>query len=411
MSSPAPSNTSGDGGPVRNGPRRSAMRFIILLGFVSLFADMTYEAARSASGPFLAMLGASATAVGVIAGLGELIGYGLRIFSGIVSDKTRRYWLITIIGYTVNLLAVPALALAGRWEVAAVLMMTERLGKALRNPARDAMLSHATQQVGRGWGFGVHEAMDQIGAMTGPMIVTIVLAWKGSYTHAFAALAIPALIALTVLAAARIIYPRPDTLESSPVAAGRTKGKAGFAPPFWLYVVAIGLVAAGFVDFPLAAFHVKKLGMMQDKWIPLVYSGAMGIDALTALILGRMYDRKGLPVLIVTIAATAWFAPFVFSTNLGWMLAGMALWGISLGAQESVVRAVVSEMVPADRRGTGYGVFNTGFGIAWFAGSALMGFLYDRSLTAMIAFSIAAQVASLPLLYTVHKRMRALEAR
>ncbi|MBP2681610.1 MAG: major facilitator superfamily 1 [Candidatus Krumholzibacteriota bacterium] len=379
------------------------MRFIILLGFVSLFADMTYEAARSASGPFLAMLGASATAVGVLAGLGELIGYGLRIVSGIVSDKTKRYWLITIVGYTVNLLAVPALALAGRWEVAAVLMMTERLGKALRNPARDAMLSHATQQVGRGWGFGLHEAMDQIGAMTGPMIVTIVLAWKGSYTYAFAALAFPALLALIVLAAARITYPHPETLESS----APSVRKAGFGPAFWLYVAAIGLVAAGFVDFPLAAFHVKKLGMMEDQWIPLIYSGAMGIDALTALVLGRMYDKKGLPVLLVAIAATAWFAPFVFSSNVGWMLAGMALWGIGLGAQESVVRAVVSEMVPADRRATGYGVFNTGFGIAWFAGSALMGFLYDRSIAAMVVFSIAAQIASLPLLYGVHKRLRA----
>jgi MFS family permease len=387
------------------------MRFIILLGFVSLFADMTYEAARSAAGPFLAMLGASATAVGVLAGLGELIGYGLRIVSGIVSDRTRRYWLITIVGYTVNLLAVPALALAGRWEIAAVLMMTERLGKALRNPARDAMLSHATHQVGRGWGFGIHEAMDQIGAVTGPMIVTIVLAWKGSYTHAFAALAVPAVIALMVLAAARIMYPRPDTLESPAGAAQHAPGKAGFAPPFWLYVAAIGLVAAGFVDFPLAAFHVKKLGMMEDKWIPLVYSGAMGVDAITALVLGRLYDKKGLPVLIGAIAATAWFAPLVFSSSAAWMIAGMGLWGIGLGAQESVVRAVVSEMVPAHRRATGYGVFNTGFGIAWFAGSALMGFLYDRSLAAMVVFSIAAQIASLPLLYAVHRRMRALGTR
>jgi MFS family permease len=255
--------------------------------------------------------------------------------------------------------------------------------------------------------------MDQIGAMTGPMIVTIVLAWKGNYTYAFAALAVPALLALTVLAAARIIYPHPETLEFSAPSerkAGRANGKAGFASPFWLYVAAIGLVAAGFVDFPLAAFHVKKLGMLEDKWIPLVYSGAMGIDALTALILGRLYDRKGLPVLIAAIGATAWFAPFVFSSNVAWMLAGMALWGIGLGAQESVVRAVVSEMVPAGRRATGYGVFNTGFGIAWFAGSALMGFLYDRSIAAMVVFSIAAQTASLPLLHGVHTRLRALKS-
>jgi MFS family permease len=390
------------------------MRFIILLGFVSLFADMTYEAARSVAGPFLALLGASGAVVGVVAGLGELIGYGLRIVSGIVSDKTRRYWLITIVGYAVNLLAVPALALAGRWEIAAVLMMTERLGKALRNPARDAMLSYATHQVGRGWGFGVHEAMDQIGAITGPMIVMIVLAMKGSYNHAFAALAVPALLALTVLAAARIIYPHPHTLEStesdkeSTTASpgGVPRRKSGFASPFWLYVVAIGLVAAGFIDYPLAAFHMKKLAMVRDPYIPLVYAGAMAVDALTALVLGRLYDKKGLPVLIAAVLVSAWFAPFVFSSRVAFMLAGMVLWGIGLGAQESVVRAVVSEMVPADRRATGYGVFNTGFGIAWFAGSALMGILYDRSIVAMVIFSMTAQIASLPLLYGVHKRLR-----
>jgi len=385
---------------MKNTDNLTALRFVILLGVVSLFADTTYEAARSITGPFLAVLGASATVVGIVAGLGELIGYGLRIVSGVISDRTHRYWAITIVGYAVNLLAVPALGLADRWEIAAVLIMAERFGKAIRTPARDAMLSHAAHGLGRGWAFGIHEAMDQIGALIGPMIVAAVLAWKGSYEAGFAVLAVPALLALAVLAFARIIYPQPLDLEPS----FRGLEASGLSSTFWFYLMAVACIAFGFADYPLAAFHMKTEGIMADKWIPLIYAGAMGVDALSALALGRMYDKKGVPVLLLVIAASAWSAPLVFLSRPGLVILGMALWGIGMGAQESIIRAVVADIVPRDRRATGYGVFNAGFGLAWFAGSALMGFLYDRSLIALAAFSVVSQLASLPLLYAVQNR-------
>jgi len=387
--------------PMRNRANRIALRFVILLGAVSLFADMTYEAARSITGPYLATLGAGATVVGLVAGLGELIGYGLRIVSGVISDRTHRYWAITIAGYAVNLLAVPALALAGSWEIAAVLIMAERFGKAIRTPARDAMLSHAAHGLGRGWAFGIHEAMDQIGAMIGPIIVAAVLAWKGSYEYGFAVLAVPALLALAVLAVARISYPQPHGLEPS----FRAHEAGGLCSTFWFYLMAVACIALGFADYPLAAFHMKTEGIVADKWIPLIYAGAMGVDALSALVFGRLYDKKGFPVLLVMIAASAWSAPLVFLTGPVLLTLGMALWGIGMGAQESIIRAVVADIVPRDRRATGYGVFNAGFGLAWFAGSALMGFLYDRSLIALAAFSVVSQLASLPLLYSVQKRL------
>jgi len=385
----------------KKGGSQVALRFVLLLGVVSLFADMTYEAARSITGPYLAILGASATAVGVIAGFGELIGYGLRIVSGIISDKTHRYWAVTIVGYAVSLLAVPALALAGNWEIAAVLIMTERFGKAIRTPARDAMLSHATHEMGRGWGFGIHEAMDQVGAMIGPMIVAAVLACKGSYRYGFAVLAVPAALALAVLAVARITYPQPHDLEPS-FHAGET---IGLRSTFWLYLAAVACIAIGFADYPLVAFHMKTAGIMADKWIPLIYAGAMGVDALSALLFGRLYDRKGLPILLGIVAISAWSAPLVFLSGIEILVVGMILWGIGMGVQESIIRAVVADMVPANRRATGYGLFNGGFGLAWFLGSALMGVLYDRSLVALAAFSVAAQLASLPLLYMVRRRL------
>lgn len=381
--------------------RSSALKFVLLLGVVSLFADMTYEAARSITGPYLAVLGASATVVGVVAGLGEFIGYGLRIVSGVISDRTHQYWAITIAGYAINLLAVPMLGLAGNWQAAAILIMAERLGKAVRTPVRDAMLSHAAHAMGRGWGFGIHEAMDQVGAMIGPMIVAAVLAWKSSYQYGFAVLAVPAVLALAVLVVAWIIYPQPHTLE--PSFQGDRAG--ALRSVFWLYLAAVSCIAVGFADYPLAAFHMKTRGLVSDKWIPLLYAGAMGIDALSALVSGRLYDKWGVPTLMGIVAASAWCAPLVFLSGLGPVILGIALWGVGMGAQESIIRAVVADIVPRSRRATGYGIFNAGFGLAWFAGSAMMGILYDRSLTALAAFSVVAQLSSLPLLYFLHKRL------
>lgn len=383
-----------------DGGKNRALRFVLLLGAVSLFGDMTYEAARSIIGPYMALLGASAVAVGTVAGLGEFIGYGFRIISGVFSDRTRRYWTITITGYVISLTAVPALALAGNWPLAAALMMAERFGKAVRNPARDAMLSHAARDMGRGWAFGLHEAMDQTGAIIGPAIVAGVLAWKGSYTYGFAVLAVPALIALAVLVLARIIYPDPGSFEPSPGAPSEKKNTV-----FALYMASAALMALGFADFPLASFHIKTAGILSDEWIPLLYSGAMGVDAVSALLLGRLYDRKGLIVLVFAVCATALSAPLVFLSGAGPLIAGMALWGVGMGAQESVVRAVVTDITHAGKRATAYGLFNAGFGFAWFVGSTLMGFLYGKSIAGMVAFSVSAQLASIPLLFLVRRRL------
>lgn len=379
--------------------KKGALQFIMLLGVVSLFADMTYEGARSITGPYLALLGASATAVGFVAGFGELIGYALRLVSGYLCDRTRKYWLITLGGYTVNLLAVPLLALAGSWEMAAFLIVAERMGKAIRNPARDTMLSHAAQRIGGGWGFGIHEALDQIGAILGPLIVAGVLYLNGDYRQSFAILFVPALLALGVLMAARMLYPRPQDLE---VAAVDLKTK-GLARIFWIYLVAASLIAAGYADFPLIAYHFEKLSVVPKIYIPVFYAVAMGVDALAALVFGWLYDRIGLPILIMAAMISSLFAPFVFLGGFYLALAGMALWGAGMGAQESIMRAAIAGMVSADRRSTAYGIFNAGFGLFWFLGSALMGILYDISLPSLVLFSLVMQVAAIVFLILITK--------
>ncbi len=384
-----------------NAPKKAAFRFILLLGLVSLLADMTYEGARSITGPYLALLGASGAIVGIVAGLGELIGYVLRLASGYLSDKTGKYWSITILGYAVNLLAVPLLALAGRWEIAAGLMITERIGKAIRTPSRDAMLSHATRETGRGWGFGLHEAMDQIGAMLGPLIVAAILYMKGSYRIGFAVLLIPAILALAILLVAKYLYPRPKDLERASVVL-ETKG---FPRVFWIYLAGIALVAAGYADFPLIAYHFKKTILVSDDWIPVFYAIAMGVDALAALLFGRLFDRRGVSVLIFAALLSAFFSPLVFLGSFYPALLGILLWGIGMGAQESIMRAAIPEMVSQNKRGSAYGVFNAGYGLAWFAGSAILGILYDVSIPVLILFSVLTQLFSVPFFVIARKHL------
>lgn len=382
-------------------PRKKALRFVILLGAVSLFADVTYEGARSIAGPFLAVLGASGAVVGIVAGFGELVGYGLRLVSGLISDRTGRYWTVTVFGYVVNLAAVPLLALAGRWELAAALLIAERVGKAIRTPARDAMLSHTARRLGPGWAFGLHEALDQTGAVAGPLIVAGILHASDSYRTSFAILLIPALVAIAVLLVARALYPRPQDLEpTSPELMF-----SGLPRAYWLYLAAVGLVAAGYVDFPLIAYHFQHTAVLSQSWIPVFYAVAMGVDAIAALAFGRLFDRIGLSALIGVSLVSSLCAPLAFLGGFRVALLGMVFWGIGMGAQESVMRAAVAVMVPPDRRGSAYGFFNAGYGAAWFLGSALLGALYDISVPALIVFSVVVELASGPLILVAKKHM------
>ncbi|MGH9573216.1 MAG: MFS transporter [Candidatus Acidiferrales bacterium] len=385
----------------QNGLQKVAFRFVLTVGIVNLFADLTYEGARANTGPFLSTLGASAAAVGLIAGSGELLGYALRSVSGYVADKTHQYWAVIFVGYFINMLAVPALALAGNWPLAGALIVAERTGRAIRRPAVESMISHAGKSIGRGWVFGLNEALDQGGATVGPLLTALVLYLHGMYHKAFAILLIPAILCLVTLAIARIEYPRPQELEQNEP---KPLASKGFSRAYWTYLLAGALIACGFADFSLIAFHFHKTGVVDQNLIPIFYAAAMASGALAAVILGRLLDRIGLPALLSAFALPILSAPLVFLGDSRMALAGMILWGIGMGAQDSSLKAVLAGIVPSERRSTAFGVFDTGFGIAWFLGSAAMGLLYDRSILAVVLFSVVMQVAAIPVLYVAHKR-------
>jgi len=372
---------------------KTAFGFVLIIGIVNLFADMTYEGARSITGPFLGSLGASATVVGVVAGTGELLGYSLRSVAGFFADKTRRYWLIVFVGYMINMLAVPALALAGNWPIAAALIVTERTGRAIRKPAVDAMVSYAGKSIGRGWVFGLNEGLDQAGATVGPLIVAAVLYLNSGFRTGFGVLLVSAILCLVTLVIARFWYPRPHELETESADFSKAKG---FPRAYWIYVAAGALIAAGFADFSLIAFHFQKAGIISQTTIPLFYAVAMGAGALTNLMFGRLFDRVGFPIAIFAFFLGALFAPLVFLGQFWLSLIGIVLWGIVMGAQNSLLKALLAGVLAVAKRSTGFGLFYTGYGIAWFLGSVAMGLLYDKSILTVVIFSVCFQLLALP---------------
>ena len=381
--------------------RPAAIRFIIALGTISFFADITYEGARSINGPFLGTLGAGAAVVGIVSGAGELVGYVLRLAGGTAADRTRRYWRLTFAGYFLNLVVVPLLALAQHWGFAAALMIAERAGKGLRTPARDVMLSQASNIVGRGWGFGLHEFMDQAGAFLGPLLVALILKESHAYPPAYAALAIPAALAIAALYTAMKFYPDPSRFEELTTPEMQARG---MPRAFWIYTVAGGLIAAGFVDLPLITFHFQKTNLASPSLIPVLYAIAMGVEGLSALVSGKLFDRRGTSVLVTGVLLAAASNPLVFFGSFYAALAGMALWGAGMGALQSTLRARIADLVPTARRGSAYGIFNTAYGVLWFAGSSAIGILYGWSLAAAVAFAMIAQVAAIPMLLIARRR-------
>lgn len=391
-----------------------AMIFIILFGIVSLFSDMTHEGASSIRGAYMSLLGASAGAIGFVSGLGELIGYSMRYVFGRLTDKTKRYWFMTIAGYVLDVLAVPALALVGEhgWIAACGLLIIQRMGKAIKKPAKDTIMSFAASQEGLGKSFGIQEVLDQIGAFLGPVLLYVVMLFKteGStfeiYSRCFAVLAVPGAITILLLLITKYKFPNPENFEPEEKRFTPFKVKKEFI----FYIAGISLFAFGFIDYSIIIMHVSKTytnisaqltetsSLVNSGTLPLLYAGAMLVDAVAALVFGLMYDKKGVKALAWSTVISAPFAILVFGTkSTSALLLGIALWGVGMGAQESILKAAVTKMVPKSSRATGYGVFECSFGVFWFLGSWLLGVLYDISIPAMITVSVVSQLAAIPL--------------
>lgn len=373
------------------------MTFVVLFGMVSLFSDMTHESANSIRGAFLSLAGASAAVIGFVSGLGELVGYGLRYVFGRLTDRTRRYWPMVLFGYALDVVAVPALALVGRngWVLACALLIIQRLGKAIKKPAKDTVMSFAASQEGVGKSFAIQELLDQIGAVLGPLLLYLIMLFQHSddtfsdYRSCFAFLAIPGAITLLLLWLTYKRFPHPENFEPEP------KEYVPFrvSKRFVVYILGISLFAFGFADYSLIVMHFSRQHLFTAAVLPLLYALAMLTDAASAFVFGWLFDRHARLSLVVSTLVAAPFAVFAFlGSDVTSVVTGVVLWGIGMGAQESILKAAVATMVPKRSRATGYGIFECCFGAAWFLGSWLLGVLYDQSLVAMVIVSVAAQL-------------------
>ncbi|HOW87029.1 MAG TPA: MFS transporter [Candidatus Omnitrophota bacterium] len=396
--------------------KRKALQLILLFGLVSLFGDIIYEGARSVNGPYLKVLGANAIAVGFIAGLGEFLGYGIRLLSGYFSDKTKAYWFFTILGYGM-LVSVPLLALTGFWQIAALLIVMERIGKAMRSPAKDTILSQATKQVGTGFGFGLNEAMDQIGAIIGPLLFTVAFmgtshAEKGlrDYQSAYHLLWLPFFFLMACVLFAFWKTPNPETLET---AVKKTESEK-LPKIFWLYTAFSFLATMGFVNFVLMAYHFKSKAVLSDAQIPLFYAIAMGIDGAAALVIGKVYDGMkekqkhdwaGIGTLLM-IPVLSIVIPFLCFTTVPWIaILSIAFWGIVMAGHETIMKSAIADITPLKKRGTGYGILNVAYGLAMLVGGVVMGFLYERSLPALMISAAALELTSLPFFFAMKREV------
>lgn len=374
----------------------AAFRFVLTLGIVNLFGDMTYEGGASINGQFLASLGASAAMISIVAGAGECLGYGLRAASGYVADKTGRYWLVTLVGYAINTLAVPAMAFAGSWYLAGVLILAERTGRAVRKPTVEAMLSYSTGKHGRGWVYAVNTALDETGAMLGPLLVALAVSKGIDYRGAYALLVITSALTLIALAAARVGFPVPSRLEQGGPWTARA---SGFSRAYWLYMSAGALFAMGLMTFEFIAVHLSRIGFTDER-IPVLLALATASSIVASLVFGRLYDRIGIAAVVLGVLLTMMFSPLVFFGGVSLVVAGLMLWGVGYAVQDTLLKALIAGVLPEGRRNSAFGVFYLGYGAGWLVGSVSAGVLYDHSRMALVVGAAAAQLLSVPLFMT-----------
>jgi len=383
--------------------KREMLLVFLFLSLVSLFADVTYEGARSVLGSYAEVLGATALCASLVS-IGEFLGYATRLASGVLVSRSRSskgYWLMVFMGYALNLAVVPLLAFAGYWQLATVLIFFERMGKGLRTPARDTILAEVTEEVGRGKAFGLHEALDQAGAVLGPLVVSISLYLsEGSYAITFLLLAFPAAISMTFLYMAYRKYPKLKAVELPPQHGKRTLPKT-----FWLYVIASSIMSMGFIHWVNVSYYLRAEGLLSDPLIAVMYLVAMLVDGIVAFPIGLLYDKVGPSSLLMAPISSALIVPLLLTRDSALVLASSVLWGVVMGVYESTARAFVADITSPENRAFGYGIFGAFFGFSWMLGSITYGYLYQTCPENMKMFSIACNASALALLVIISSRV------
>jgi len=378
--------------------RRKAYVAIMLMGVVSMLGDIVYESGRGIAPDYLYFLGASALFVGLTSGIGELVGYGIRLVSGPLADRSRAYWLFIFLGYGL-ILAIPMMGLTNSIWLVAALVIAERLGKALRSPSRDAVVSVVSKGMGSGKAFGLHEFIDQIGAVAGPAFLGLMMMWTANNFSLSLQSLFP--FYLLMMAVLYLTYRRiRGTVEEIRRQSTTTNEK--LSKGFWMYSGAVLMNTVGLMPIALILFNgAKMLESGGQLWlVPFLYVVVQLVDAPMALVSGWIYDKVGIKFLAIPFALSV--LPLAFQSLVG--LPGVILacisYGLVLGMQESTYRAAVTDIVPLGRKGSAYGFFNVMLGAGTFVSGITFGYMLDASVSPllMLGFVVVAQIIAIALL-------------
>lgn len=392
--------------------KRTAYAAVLVLGLVSLLGDIVYEGSRGVIPDYLRHLGASALIVGTVIGLGELISYASRPVSGIIADKFRGYWPLVFLGYGL-IAALPLMAIAelwGGWLLAALLVIVERLGKGVRTPARDTIISFVSRSIGAGKAFGLHELLDQIGAVLGPLVLAVMLGAGYGYYLTFLALFIPYLALMTSLFLAKKSLESYTRHPSESESAGRGSKREVLNRETIMYIIAITLNTTGLLPASLILYQASVIagkGYLGPWFVPILYALIQLIDAPLALVSGLIYDKVGLKMLTAPFIASILVAPLAVMGDFIPLLASALIFGFVLGTKESVYRAAITGLSPSNLRATAYGVMNTATGAASLLAGAVYGYLIDMRASPLLVlvFSLTLQLVALLILnLLIHER-------
>jgi len=364
----------------------AGLMLIIMIGLVDLCADVTYEGGRSMIGQFLGFLGATGSNITIIMGVSEFLGYVARLFSGIIADRTRKYRVLIFIGYLLNMIALPLLSVSYSLPIATCLIMLERCGRAVRIPARDVLVSYAAQSTGIGFGMGLREFFDQLGAIIGPLYIALMWYVSHDYRMSFAMLAMSALLTMILLYKALSSRMAHEFEHRSHEYA--SLHTAQFTSAWWWFLGAVVSLGCATIDFQLLAYHMQHRGVMDAGMLAILYGCGMAITAVGALVLGKLFDRFGPYSMIVVLVLVVGYSPLILFGNVMSCIAGMVLWSILYACHGSFLAALVARLVALDARATAYGISGAALGVGWLVGSLLRGFLYERSLIGVAILSL-----------------------
>ena len=374
---------------------RAAYLAVATFGVVSLLGDIPYEGGRGIVPQYLSFLGASATLVGTTSGAGEFLGYAMRLVGGPLADRTQAYWVLMFLGYGL-IVSIPLLGLTRSIEVTILLVLLERVGKGLRTPSRDTILSVASKGIGVGKAFGIHEFLDQVGGVSGPALMTALLFYtRGDYSITLTALFAP--YAALIIA---LFYAYKKTGNVTKLdARHEVTGEKRLGKGFYMYSGAVALNTVGLLPISLILFRASTILPVAQGWIiPILYVLVQVVDAPIALMSGIVFDRIGIKILMIPFVLSLLPSIFFTGQSFEWLILASIAFGIVLGMRESVYRAAIPGFAHLSVRGTAYGIFNTALGLAYVAAGMIFGFFLDTGISQVLVMAFVATSQALAVL-------------